>query len=331
MLKALVTGGAGFLGSSIVRELLGREAQVRVLALPNEPLDNLEGTAVDVLRGNVLSPKDAMAACEGMDVVYHCAAIYKDYMADPSPMYQVNMRGTFNVLEAARRSGVGKVVYTASVVALGRPEQGALADENTPYEAWNLNFHYSRTKHLSMLTALDFANWGLDVRVVCPALVLGRGDLTPTPSGKLIINICSGRAPAYTPGGFCYVDVRDAARVHVLAAERGKAGQVYVASGHNLDNEEFAKAVIAASGRKLPKPHWVPGFVAQAALSGINFATTRAGKEPEVTREYMSYALKPGFFSTAKATRELGASFRPFSETLTDAIAYFSGRGMLKD
>lgn len=331
MLKVLVTGGAGFLGSAIVKELLGREAQVRVLALPNEPLDNLEGASVEVLRGNVLSPKDAMAACDGMDAVYHCAAIYKDYMADPSPMYQVNMRGTFNMLEAARRSGVGKVVYTASVVALGRPEEGSLADENTAYEAWNLNFHYSRTKHLSMLTALDFANWGLDVRVVCPAVVLGPGDLTPTPSGKLIINICRGRAPAYTPGGFCYVDVRDAARVHVLAAERGKAGQVYVASGHNLDNEEFNKAVIAASGRNLPKPHWVPGFVAQAALSGINFATTRAGKEPEVTREYMSYALKPGFFNNAKATRELGATFRPFSETLTDAIAYFSGRGMLKE
>jgi dihydroflavonol-4-reductase len=331
MLKALVTGGAGFLGSAIVKELLAREAHVRVLALPNEPLDNLEGCSVEVLRGNVLSPKDALAACEGQDVVYHCAAIYKDYMADPSPMYQVNMRGTFNLLEAARRSGVGKVVYTASVVALGRPEEGQLADENTAYEAWNLNFHYSRTKHLSMLTALDFANWGLDVRVVCPAIVLGPGDITPTPSGRLIINICRGRAPAYTPGGFCYVDVRDAAKLHVLAAEKGKSGQVYVASGHNLDNEAFNKAVIAASGRNLPRPHWVPGFVAQAALSGINFATTRAGKEPEVTREYMSYGLKPGFFNNAKAIRELGATFRPFQETLVDAIAYFGARGMLKD
>jgi dihydroflavonol-4-reductase len=222
------------------------------------------------------------------------------------------------------------VVYTASVVALGRPEEGQLADENTAYEAWDLNFHYSRTKHLSLLTALDFANWGLDVRVVCPAVVLGPGDLTPTPSGRLVVSICSGRAPAYTPGGFCYVDVRDAAKVHVLAAERGKAGQVYVASGHNLDNEAFSKAVIAASGRDLPRPHRVPGFLAQAALSGINFAVTRAGKEPEVTREYMSYALKPGYFSNAKAVRELGASFRPMDETLRDAIGYFRARGQLK-
>lgn len=330
MQNALVTGGAGFLGSAIVRELLSREVRVRVLALPNEVLDNLEGADVEVVRGNVLAPKDCLSATDGMDVVYHCAAIYKDYMADPTPMYQVNMRGTFNMLEAARRNGVSRVVYTASVVALGRPEEGGLADENTPYEAWDLNFHYSRTKHLSMLTALDFANFGLDVRVVCPAIVLGPGDLTPTPSGKLVVSICRGRAPAYTPGGFCYVDVRDAAKVHVLAAEKGRAGQVYVASGHNLDNETFSRAVIAASGRDLPRPHRVPGFLAQAALSSINFAVTRAGKEPEVTREYMSYALKPGYFNNAKALRELGASFRPFDETLRDAIDYFRERGLLR-
>lgn len=331
MLKALVTGGAGFLGSAIVRELLLREVSVRVLALPNESLENLEGADVEVVRGNLLSHKDCLAASEDVDVLYHCAAIYKDYMADPTPMYQVNLRGTFNMLEAARRNDVSKVVYTASVVALGRPEPGALADENTPYEAWDLNFHYSRTKHLSMITALDFANFGLDVRIVCPAVVLGPGDLTPTPSGKLIVNICSGRAPAYTPGGFCYVDVRDAARVHVLAAEKGQAGQLYIASGHNLDNEAFSRAVIAASGRDLPRPHRVPGFLAQAALSGINFAVTRAGKEPEVTREYMSYALKPGYFSNAKATRELGATFRPLEETLNDAVAYFKKRGLLRN
>jgi dihydroflavonol-4-reductase len=329
MVKALVTGGAGFLGSSVVRELLAREAKVRVLALSNEPLDNLEGAAVEVVRGNVMSTKDALSACEGVDVLYHCAAIYKDYMADPSPMYQVNLRGTFNMLEAARRAGVSKVIYTASVVALGRPAEGELADENTPYDAWDLNFHYSRTKHLSMLTALDFANWGLDVRVVCPAIVLGPGDLTPTPSGRLIVNLCNGRAPAYTPGGFCYVDVRDAARVHVLAAEKGKPGNIYVASGHNLENAALIDAVIAASGQALARPTKVPSFLAQAALSGLNFAAKRAGKEPEMTREYFAYGLKSGFFSNAKATRELGATFRPFEETLSDAIAFFRKRGLI--
>jgi dihydroflavonol-4-reductase len=332
MKNVLVTGGAGFLGSSIVRELCERDVMVRVLALPNEPMDNLEGLRrVEVIRGNVMSPDDCTKAVNGADTVFHCAAIYKDYMADPSPMYQVNLRGTFNVLEAARRANVEKVIYTASVVALGRPEPGQLADESTPYEAWDLNFHYSRSKHLSMLTALDFANWGLDVRVVCPAVVFGPGDMGPTPSGKLIINVCKGKANLYTSGGFCYVDVRDAAHVHLLAAEKGKRGGVYIASGHNLDNEAFIAAVAKEYGQPLPKPTKIPSLLAQAAVTGMAFAAVRTGKEPDITREYLTYSLKPGYFSNAKATVELGATFRPIDETIRDAIGYFQKRGMIRD
>jgi dihydroflavonol-4-reductase len=330
MKNVLVTGGAGFLGSAIVRELSARGISTRVMALPNEPMDNLEGLRnVEVLRGNVMSPEDALKSVNGADTLFHCAAIYKDYMADPGPMYQVNMRGTFNMLEAARRAGVEKVIYTASVVALGRPEAGQLADETTAYEAWDLNFHYSRSKHLSMQLALDFARWGLDVRVVCPAVVFGPGDIAPTPSGKLILNVCNGKAPAYTSGGFTYVDVRDAARVHVLAAEKGKAGNVYIASGHNMDNESFVKTVMKVYARALPVPRKLPGLIAQAAVVGMGFAALKQGKEPEMTREYLMYAMKPGYFSNAKATVELGATFRPIEETITDAIAYFRKRGLV--
>ncbi len=332
MRNVLVTGGAGFLGSAIVRQLAERGASLRVLALPNEPMDNLEGLrTVEVIRGNVLSPDDVQKAVHGADTVFHCAAIYKDYMADPTPMYQVNMRGTFNVLEGARRANVEKVVYTASVVALGRPEPGELADESTPYEAWDLNFHYSRSKHLSMLTALDFANWGLDVRVVCPAVLFGPGDIAPTPSGKLIINICNGKGSLYTSGGFCYVDVRDAADVHLLAAEKGKRGHVYVASGHNLDSEAFMNTVARVYGKPLPKPTKVPALLAQAAVAGMAYAAVHTGKDPELTREYLAYSLKPGYFSNAKASVELGATFRPIEDTIRDSIAYFAKRGLIKD
>jgi len=332
MKNVLVTGGAGFLGSAIVRELVGREANVRVLALPSEPMDNLEGLRnVEVIRGNVMSPEDTLKATKGVDAVFHCAAIYKDYMADPTPMYQVNMRGTFNMLEASRRNDVSRVIYTASVVALGRPAPGQLADETTPYDAWDLNFHYSRSKHLSMMTALDFAKWGLDVRVVAPAVVFGPGDIGPTPSGKLIVNIVNGKAPAYTSGGFTYVDVRDAAHVHVLAAEKGKAGNIYVASGHNLDNEAFVNAVMTVADKNLPKPRKLPSVVAQAAVMGMAYAALKQGKEPDLTREYLAYSLKAGYFSNAKACVELGATFRPIEETIRDSIDYFKQRGLVRN
>lgn len=202
MRKVLVTGGAGFLGSSIVRELGSKSLSVRVLARPEESLENLKGLdGVEVVRGDVMSVDDCRRATTGIDTVFHCAAIYKDYVRDPTAMYHVNQRGTFNVLEAARRSDVERVVYTASVVGLGRPARGRVADETTPYDAWDLNFHYSRSKHLSMLTAFDFANWGLDVRIVSPAVVFGPGDVGPTPSGKIILAVCAGKAPAYSSGG----------------------------------------------------------------------------------------------------------------------------------
>ena len=135
--RVLVTGGAGFLGAAVVRELVeAGVASLRVLARPGESLDNLEGLEVEVIRGDVLSVEDCKRAAADRDVVYHLAAIYRDYMADPSPMYAVNMRGTYNMLEAARRAGVETVVYTASIVALGRPAPGSLGDEQFDGTAW---------------------------------------------------------------------------------------------------------------------------------------------------------------------------------------------------
>lgn len=329
MRKALVTGGAGFLGSSIVRELLTRGVTTRVLAQANESIENLRGLEVEIVRGDVMSPDDCVRATRGIDTVFHCAAIYKDYVADPTAMYHVNQRGTFNVLEAARRAEVGRVVYTASVVGLGRPAPGAIADETAPYDAWDLNFHYSRSKHLSMLTAFDFAAWGLDVRIVSPAVVFGPGDVGPTPSGKIILAVCAGKAPAYSTGGLSYVDVRDAARVHVLAAEKGSRGRMYIASGHRLENREFLATIARIHDRPIPKPIRIPAAVTHALVRTVAAATKAIGREPEMTPELVAYNERAGYYSNRRAVDELGATFRPIDETIRDAIAYFRGRGLV--
>jgi dihydroflavonol-4-reductase len=281
------------------------------------------------VRGNVLEPDSARRAVDGTDLVVHAAAIYKDWLPNPQPMYEVALRGGFNVLEAARRAGVRKVVYTASIVALGRPKPGELGDERTTYDAWQIDFHYSRSKLLSRLLAQDFAAWGLDISIVCPAIVLGPGDIAPTPSGQLIINTLNASAPPlYMDGGASYVDVRDAAHVHRLVAERGRAGELYVASGHNLTNLEFLQAVNQAAGRsrryrKIPVP------LARVIIAGMERHARNTGKEPLLTRNFFEYSLVPSFFSNQKSMAELGATYRPFSETVTDAIAYFRGRGSI--
>lgn len=329
MKKALVTGGCGFLGSSIVRHLLERDVNVRILALPGEPSDNVDGLDVEIIEGNVLDLDDCKKSVKGVDTVFHAAAIYKAYMPDPTAMYDVNLRGTFNMLEAARRAkSVEKTIYTASIVSLGRPKQGEIGNEATQYEAWNIDFSYSRAKYHSRVLAEDFAKWGQDVRVVCPGVVLGPRDITPTPSGQLILNMLSKQGPpVYVDGGANYVDVRDAALVHVLAAEAGKAGERYLATAHNLSNGALVNAIERATGghRKYRK---IPAGVARFLIKGMAKAAKRKGEDPPLAPNFFEYSLVPSYFSNKKSVTELGATFRPLSDTLRDAIGYFQQRGM---
>jgi dihydroflavonol-4-reductase len=326
MKQALVTGGCGFLGSSIVKLLLDRGVAVRILAVPGEPDDNVRGLDVEVIRGDVRERGDCERAVAGCDTVFHCAAVYKAYAPDPSVMYDVNNRGTFNMLEACRREGVGAVVYTASIVALGRPPAGTIGDEDTAYMEWDIDFPYSRSKFQSRKLAESFAAWGLDVRIVCPAIVFGPGDIAPTPSGKLILETLKGGPPIHVPGGAAYVDVRDAALVHVLAAEKGKAGERYIAAAENLSNEDLLRAIQRVSGKER-RLYAVPTPVARALVTAMNNVAARMNQEPQLSLDFFEYSLKASFFTAAKAKRELGATFRPIDDTIRDAIAYFRANG----
>jgi dihydroflavonol-4-reductase len=302
--------------------------KVRVLALDSERTTNLQGLDVEIARGDILDVEAAKRAVAGVDSVFHAAALYLAWAPDPTRMYRVNLGGTLNMLEAARRANVERVVYTASIVSLGRPKRGEIGDETTPYEAWDIDFPYSRSKLFSRDIAEDFARWGLDVRVVCPGVVLGPGDITPTPSGKLILNTLRGGPPVYMDGGASFVDVRDAAEAHVLAAEKGKRGERYIATAHNLTNLEFLQAVNRAAGRKR-RYLKIPEAAARAIVSGMERMAQKTGDEPLLSRNFFEYSLVPNYYANDKIVRELGAKFRPIDETIRDAIEYFRSRDLL--
>lgn len=327
MKKALVTGGLGFLGSSIARVLQKRGVEVRALALPNEPTTNVEDLELEIVRGNVLDADVCKEAVKGVDTVFHVAAIYKDHMPDPTPMYVVNQTGTYNVLEAARRADVERTIYTASIVSLGRAPLGTIGDENTKYDAWDIDFSYGRSKYFSRLLAESFAEWGMDVRVVCPGIIFGPGDIGPTPSGKLILETLKGEGPPlYVDGGASYVDVRDCAEAHVLAAEKGKAGERYIATKHNLNNLQLVESIGRVAGRER-RYFRVPVPIARAAVSLAEAQAIRKGEEPGLTRTFFEYSLKPSFFNNEKSVKELGAKYRPIEETIRDAIEWFRAHG----
>lgn len=329
MRRALVTGGCGFLGSWIVRQLASEGVRVRALAMPGEPRDNLEGVDVEIIEGDVTRVEDCKRAVADQDTVFHCAAIYKDWAPDPTSMYDVNQRGTFHVLEASRRAGVARVIYTASIVSLGRPVPGAVGDETTRYEAWDLDFPYSRSKYLSREIAECFAAWDLDVRVVCPGIVFGPGDIRPTPSGALILGSVKTPGPAVAyAGGASYVDVRDAARVHLLAAKSGKKGERYIASAHNLTNLELVRAIDRITGRKRPLLQ-LPVSAARGIAVAMEAQARRSGNPPLLARTFFEYSLRPSFYSNAKSVRELGATYRPIDETIRDAVDWFRARAMV--
>ncbi len=329
MKRALVTGGCGFLGSWIVKKLRERDVTVRVLAAPGETRDNLDGVTCEVVEGDVRDTDACARAVAGCDTVFHVAAIYDAWAPDPTRMYDVNLRGTFHVLEAARRASVERVVYTASIVSLGRPEIGQIGDERTAFESWDLDFPYARSKFFSREIAEAFAAWGLDVRVVCPGIVLGPNDIRPTPSGELIRASLEVPGPAVAfAGGASYVDVRDAAEVHVLAALRGKRAERYVATAHNLSNTQLAQAIERGTDRNR-KVHTLPVAAARAIVRGFEVQSRLTKEPPLLSRTFFEFTLKPAYFSNEKVKRDLGATFRPIDESVRDAVRWFRDRGMI--
>ena len=327
MEHALVTGAPGFLGAHIVRTLARRGVKVRGWGLPGESRRNLEGLSLEMIEGDVRDPGCAREAVAGIDTVFHAAAIYESWAPDPTLMYDVNMRGTFNVLQAAR-TVEARVVYTASIVALGRPQPGSLSDEDSPYEAWDIDFPYSRSKYHSMRLAEDFAAWGLDVRIVCPGYVMGPGDRTPTPSGQLLMALAQGKAPGYSDGGVGYLDVRDAAEGHVAAAERGRAGRRYVLVGRNIDNKALLQIVSRAAGRR-PIPIKLPAPVVRGAAAIMGRISLARGQRPDLPAPMLEFGMRNCFFDNRRAKEELGLKFRAFEDTVADSLEWFRAEGML--
>jgi dihydroflavonol-4-reductase len=288
--RVYVTGASGFVGSHVARELRERGADVRAH------------------RVELLEPAALEQAFAGCDAVVHAAALYS-YDAPLERFERVNVEGTRNVLRACARARVNRIVCTSTAGTCG-PVPGRVATEEDGPPGWELAIPYKRTKFQAERLALVAARHGADVVVVNPTTPVGDGDRRPTPTGRMIAGVARGRIRGYVATtGLNVVDVRDVARGHALALERGVSGERYLLGGVNLALPDLFAAIARLAGRARPRARVPYSVAVGAARLGLANA------------DEVRLARLPMFFSSEKAERELGYRPGPVEPALALAVA----------
>ncbi len=322
MKPTLVTGASGFIGWHVARLLSERGHKVRALVRPSSKLRELE---VEPVTGDLRDPESLERAVAGCGLVFHVAADYRLWVRDPSELYRSNVDGTRNLLEAARKHGVERLVYTSTVGCIGVPK-GGLGDETVPVTLDEMSGAYKRSKFLAERVALEFARSGLPVVIVNPTAPVGDHDVKPTPTGKIVLDFLKDAMPAFIDTGLNLVDVRDTAELHLAACERGRLGERYIAGCENLTLAEILEKLARLTGKEAPRLK-LPYAVAYAAGVASTGWARMTGQPPRAPLDAVRMAKKKMFVSHEKAQRELGFAPVPVDAALGRAVEWFRANG----
>lgn len=322
-MKAFVTGATGFVGSHVARVLAEQGADLRLLVRAGSDTQNIEGLNAERVVGDLRDPASIEKAMAGCDTVFHVAADYRLWVRDPEQMYRSNVEGTRTILEAARKNGVRRVVHTSSVATMGFTSNGHLADEDSPVKLESMIGPYKRSKFMAEQLALKAGASGMDVVVVNPTTPVGEQDIRPTPTGRIVVDFLKKKFPAYVDTGLNLVDVRECARGHVTALEKGKSGERYILGGENLTLKQILDKLAAITG--LPSPRVRVPYVMALATGVVDELVTGRilGREPRATIDAVRMGRKKMFVSSAKAERELGWNPSPVDGALCRAVDWF--------
>ncbi len=316
-MRAFVTGATGFIGGLVLRELVADGVQVRALVRPGHDAQWLERLGVEVAWGDLRDRESLVAAMEGCDTLFHVAAFYSTGEADSALMYETNVVGTRNILQAAAGLRYARVVVTSTIGTIGRPADGSLPNEDTEFNLWDSCSHYVRSKYLAELLALNMAREGLPVVVVNPTSPIGPGDVKPSSSGRRVLDALQGRVPSFPPGGLNLVAARDVARGHILAARRGQPGRRYILGNvnGNMTRDEFLHLMSEVAGIRVAQPpRQSPLRAVRQALAGGTSAR-RGFLPPALTCD------------CRRAVEELGMPQTPIRQALAEAVAWFRENG----
>ena len=324
----LVTGASGFLGSHVARQVAARGERVRVLLRPASQTRAIEGLAVERMTGDLRDAASLVRALEGVSRVYHVAADYRLWARDPQEIYESNVTGTRNLLEAARRARVERFIYTSTVATVAVPRTGSLPNEATSAGLDEMIGHYKRSKFLAEQEAQRAAADGMPVVIVNPTTPVGPGDWKPTPTGRILLDFLNGHMPGYVDTGLNVVAVEDAAAGHLLAAERGQVGQRYILGGRNMTLKEILDVLSGISGRPAPRLR-LPHAVALFAGYADTLVSRLLSRVPQIPLEGVRMARHKMFVDCSKAPRELGFTAGPVEQALERAVRWYQENGYL--
>lgn len=317
----LVTGASGFIGGALARMLVAKGVRVRALARRSSPRDNIPPQC-ELAEGDVTDVASVRAAMQGVTKVFHVAAHYRLWTPDPAPVFDVNVRGTENVMREALRAGVERIVHTSSVATLA-VANGHVCTEESRLDPEKATGAYKQSKIMSeRLVERMIESEGLPAVIVCPAAPLGPGDIKPTPTGRIVSEALRGAMPAYVETGLNIVHVDDVAAGHFAAMERGRIGERYILGGENLTLCDLLTEIARITGRSPPRFKLPAGPLMPLAYAN-EWGARIFGYEPFLHCDSLRMSHTRMFFDDRKARAELGYVTRPATFAIQDAVEWF--------
>lgn len=327
-MTTLVTGAAGFLGSHIARKLVSSGDDVRVLLRPSSHNRAISDLPLEYVTGDLRDPPSLERAVKGVERVFHVAADYRLWARRSREIYDSNVQGTKNLLEAAMRANVRQFIYTSTVatVAVDRPE---LPNEATHAKLEEMVGHYKRSKWLAEQQVLQAARQGFPAVVAMPTTPVGPGDWKPTPTGKIILDFLNGRMPGYVETGLNFVGVEDCAAGHLLVAEKGQTGERYLLGSENLSLKQLLDLLAEMTGLSAPTRK-IPHGVALAAAYLSTVGSRLVGRAPQIPVEGVRIARHWMFVDCSRACGELGFQAGPVKAALERAVRWYEANGYVQ-